>query len=97
MPLQQLIVNIVPADDKNRLRKVLSDQRLRLRNVYEGILCNGDSLIRFSFINNAESAGEFIIKQLPSSLVADSGDIAWAEANGYAGSALLEVLKERAQ
>ncbi|CAM3671394.1 DUF3718 domain-containing protein [Rheinheimera salexigens] len=87
----------VAADDKNRLRKVLSDQRLRLRNVYEGIFCDGNSLIRYAFINNAADVGEFIIKQLPSSAVADSGDIAWAEANGHNASALLDVLKQRAE
>ena len=86
----------VAADDKNRLRKVLSDYRLRLRNIYDGVVCNGDSLIRHAFKSNANDVGEFIVKQLPGSAVADSGDIAWAEANGFAASPLLAVLKERA-
>lgn len=86
----------VAADDKNRLRKVLSDYRLRLRNIYDGVVCNGESLIRHAFKSNANDVGEFIVKQLPGSAVADSGDIAWAEANGFAASPLLAVLKERA-
>ncbi|MDP2714494.1 DUF3718 domain-containing protein [Rheinheimera sp.] len=86
----------VAADDKNRLRKVLSDYRLRLRNIYDGVICNGQSLIRHSFTSNAADVGEFIAKQLPGSAIADSGDIAWAEANGFAASPLLAVLKERA-
>ena len=86
----------VAADDKNRLRKVLSDYRLRLRNIYDGVICNGQSLIRHSFASNAADVGEFIAKQLPGSAIADSGDIAWAEANGFAASPLLAVLKERA-
>ncbi|GAB58871.1 DUF3718 domain-containing protein [Rheinheimera nanhaiensis] len=86
----------VAADDKNRLRKVLSDYRLRLRNIYDGVVCNGESLIRHAFKSNAADVGEFIVKQLPGSAVAGSGDIAWAEANGFAASPLLAVLKSRA-
>jgi len=86
----------VAADDKNRLRKVLSDYRLRLRNIYDGVVCNGDSLIRHAFKSNAADVGEFIVKQLPGSSVAGSGDIAWAEANGFGASPLLAVLKSRA-
>ena len=86
----------VAADDKNRLRKVLSDYRLRLRNIYDGVVCNGQSLVRHAFKSNAADVGEFIVKQLPGSAVSGSGDIAWAEANGYGDSPLLAVLKSRA-
>ena len=85
----------VKADDKNRLRKILSDNRLRLRNIYDGVMCNGTSLIRFAVANNAVGAGEFIVKQLPATQITASGDIAWAEAN-HAGSPLIAILKERA-
>lgn len=97
---EQLVASMcdyVAANDKNRLRKVLSDRRLRLRSVYSGVYCDGNSLIRFAFINKADDVGEFMVKQLPASDVADSGDIAWAEANGYSGSPLFEVLKQRAE
>ena len=86
----------VAADDKNRLRKVLSDYRLRLRNIYDGVVCNGESLVRHAFKSNAADVGEFIVKQLPGSAVSSSGDIAWAEANGFSASPLLGVLKSRA-
>ncbi|MBU1308171.1 DUF3718 domain-containing protein [Rheinheimera muenzenbergensis] len=86
----------VAADDKNRLRKVLSDYRLRLRNIYDGVVCNGENLIRHAFKSNANDVGEFIVKQLPGSAVAASGDIGWAEGNGFAASPLLAVLKDRA-
>ena len=85
----------VKADDKNRLRKVLSDYRLRLRNIYDGVLCDGLSLIRFAVKSNAAGAGEFIVKQLSAAQITASGDIAWAESN-HAGSALIAVLKARA-
>lgn len=86
----------VAADDKNRLRKVLSDYRLRLRNIYDGVVCNGNSLIRHAFKSNAADVGEFIVKQLPGSAIAGSGDIAWAEGNGFSASPLLAVMKSRA-
>lgn len=95
---QQLAASMcdyVAADDKNRLRKVLSDYRLRLRNVYDGVVCNGDSLIRHAFKNNAADVGEFIAKQLPAAAIVSSGDIAWAESNGFASSPLIAVLKAR--
>jgi hypothetical protein len=95
---QQLAASMcdyVKADDKNRFRKLLSDNRLRLRNIYDGVMCDGASLVRHAVKNNAAGAGEFIIKQLPAAQISASGDIAWAEAN-HAGSALIAVLKERA-
>jgi hypothetical protein len=95
---QQLAASMcdyVKADDKNRFRKLLSDNRLRLRNIYDGVMCDGTSLVRHAVKSNASGAGEFIIKQLPAAQISASGDIAWAEAN-HAGSALIAVLKERA-
>jgi len=83
----------VKADDKNRLRKLLSDNRLRLRNIYDGVNCNGNNLVRFAVANNAAGAGEFIIKQLSASQIKD--DLDWAKAN-HAGSPLVAVLQERA-
>ena len=95
---QQLAASMcdyVKADDKNRFRKLLSDNRLRLRNIYDGVMCDGNSMIRHAVINKAAGAGEFIIKQLPAAQITASGDIGWAESN-HAGSALIAVLKERA-
>jgi len=85
----------IKADDKNRLRKLLSDNRLRLRNIYDGIMCNGQNMVRFAVSSNANGVGEFIIKQLPAAQISASEDIAWVEAN-HASSGLLAVLKERA-
>ena len=95
---QQLAASMcdyIKADDKNRFRKLLSDNRLRLRNIYDGVMCDGNSLIRFAVVHNAAGAGEFIIKQLPATVISSSGDIGWAEAN-HAASPLVAVLKQRA-
>jgi len=85
----------IKADDKNRFRKVLSENRLRLRNIYDGVVCDGLSMVRFAVKSNSAGVGEFIIKQLPASQINSSGDVAWAEANN-AASPLVAVLKARA-
>lgn len=96
---QQLAASMcdfVAADDRNRFRKVLSDYRLRLRNIYDGVVCNGESLIRHAFRSGANDVGEFIIRQLPGSQLADSGDVEWAQANGFGDTALFASLQDRA-
>ncbi|GAA4884241.1 hypothetical protein GCM10023333_18240 [Ferrimonas pelagia] len=45
------ICDYVQTDDKNRLRKKLKDNRLKLRNIYDGIACNGNSLLRLAMVN----------------------------------------------
>ena len=95
---QQLAASMcdyIKADDKNRFRKLLSDNRLRLRNIYDGIMCDGHPLVRFAVVSNASGAGEFIIKQLPGNQVAQSGDLEWATSNGFAASPILEAIKAR--
>lgn len=89
------ICSYVAADNKNNLRKTLSDNRLRLRNVYDGIVCDGLPLVRHAIKHNAADTGSFIISQLPGSQVAASGDIEWATSNGFAASPIINAIKER--
>lgn len=93
--LAQSICSYVAADSKNNLRKTLSDNRLRLRNVYEGIVCDGLPLVRHAIKHNAADTASFIISQLPGSQVAASGDIEWANSNGFASSPIIAAIKER--
>ncbi|NVK57399.1 MAG: DUF3718 domain-containing protein [Alteromonadaceae bacterium] len=64
------ICTIVSADDKGELRKkmraVQSDYRLKLRDYYTGISCNGQSLIRTAIENNAVEVGTLLVKKMPS-------------------------------
>ena len=64
------ICTIVSADDKGELRKkmrdVQSDYRLKLRDYYAGITCNGQSLIRTALQNNATEVGTLLVKKMPS-------------------------------
>ena len=89
------ICSYVAADSKNNLRKTLADNRLRLRNVYDGIVCDGLPLVRHAIKHNAADAAGFIISQLPGSQVAASGDIEWANSNGFGASPIINAIKER--
>lgn len=89
------ICSYVAADNKNDLRRTLSDNRVRLKSVYDSLSCNGMPLVRFAMSNNAAGTGEFIVKQLPSSHFEQSGDLDWAKANGHADSPIIASIQAR--
>lgn len=96
---EQLAVSLceyVAANDKRGLRKKIKSSRIKIRNIFDGIMCNGNNLLRHAIASNAVDAGEFIVKNLPKSKLADGSDIAWAESNGHGGSALIGAIKARA-
>ena len=67
--IAQSICSYIAANDKNSLRKTLSDSKIRIKNVYDGVSCDGLPMVRFAIKHNAAETGEFIVKQLPSSQV----------------------------
>lgn len=94
------ICNYVQADDKNRLRKKLKESRVKLRNIYSGVSCNGDSLLRTALKSGSNKVGTFVAKRLPASALgaveADGQTIvAWAESNGHSGSEITNAIKSR--
>lgn len=94
------ICNYVHADDKNRLRSKLKETRVKLRNVYQGLTCDGDSLLRFAMKSGANDVGSFMAKRLSTDdLIAKEPDgktvVEWAEANGHGGSEITAAIKER--
>ncbi|MCK8043867.1 MULTISPECIES: DUF3718 domain-containing protein [Shewanella] len=94
------ICNYVQADDKNRLRKKLKESRVKLRNIYSGVSCNGDSLLRTALKSGSNKVGTFVAKRLPASELgsaeADGQTIvAWAESNGHGGSEITSAIKSR--
>lgn len=86
----------VAANDKKSLRKKLKSSRVKVRNIFDGVQCGGINLLRHAIASNAVDTGEFIVKNLPKSTLADGADIAWAEGNGHGGSALIAAIKARA-
>ncbi len=64
------ICEYVQANDKQRLRKFLKKQKIKIRNIYDDLRCNGDNLLIFGAKSSALDVGEFIIGQLPAKKVA---------------------------
>ncbi|RTR40861.1 DUF3718 domain-containing protein [Shewanella canadensis] len=94
------ICNYVQTNDKNRLRKKLKENRVKLRNIYSGISCNGDSLLRTAMKSGSDKVGTFVAKRLSvSDLKAAEADgmtvVQWSEANGHSGSTITAAINER--
>lgn len=89
------ICDNVASDNKGRFRKKLKEAGVKLRNIYDGISCGGDNLVRYSIKSGATSTGAFIVKRMPASHFAGSGDTAWAASNGFADSEIVKAIAER--
>ena len=85
----------VADDNKGRFRKKLKNAGVKLRNIYDGVSCGGQSLVRYAIEKNATEVGVFMVKRMPGSHFASSGDLEWANANGYADSEITKAIKER--
>ncbi|QYJ78142.1 DUF3718 domain-containing protein [Shewanella acanthi] len=99
-PLVASICDYVKANDKNRLRKKLKENRVKLRQIYSGISCDGQSLLRTAYGASANDAGEFVAKRLSAHELGiserDGLTIeAWAVANGHGASPITAAVKER--
>lgn len=90
----------ISADDRQRFRTILHNYNLRIRNIYDGVRCNGYSMLQFAITAEAIQVGEMLSRQLPVRTIADDkvdGQplIEWAEQAGYATSDVLQVVRER--
>lgn len=83
------------ADDKNRIRKLLSDNKVNVRKIYDNVQCNKESLIKFAMRSDAYEVGSFYVKQMPAKALTEEGLEAWAEANGLTASPLINDIKAR--
>lgn len=83
------------ADDKNRVRKLLSDNKVNVRKIYDKVQCNQESLIKFAMRSDAYEVGAFFVKQMPAKALVEEGLDAWAEANGMGASPLVNDIKAR--
>ena len=98
------ICNIVISNDKSELRKkmknVQSDYQMRLSDYYDGITCNGNSLIRTAILNDAVDTGTLLVKKMPKSKLQEPETdgmllAAWIETNGKSDSPISSALTER--
>jgi hypothetical protein len=100
----QNICTIVKADDKGELRKkmkrVQSDYRMKLKDYYTGVSCDGNSLLRTAMLNDSVETGTLMIKKIPrGDLKAPEKDgktvLVWASENGLNSSAIVIALNDR--
>ena len=66
------ICEYISVDDKTRLRSFLKQNKLKVRNIYKGLTCNGDNLLVFSARSKALDTGEFIIGKISKKIVAEN-------------------------
>lgn len=98
------ICAIVKADDKSELRrkinKVQSYYRLKLQDYYDGVTCDGDSLIRTAVKANAVKTGTLLVKKMPKSqLNKPESDgktlLNWIDEQGFTSSPITNILQQR--
>lgn len=91
----EMLCALVQQDDRNQVRRYLSESRLNLRNIYDGVRCNSDSLLQFAMRNESYEMGSFMIKQMRANTLEQSGYIEWATENGLAHSPLVNEIRTR--
>jgi len=67
--IAQSLCEYVSADDKKRLRSFLKSNNLKVREVFDGVQCNGQNLLAFASTRNAIKTGSLMINKLPKSKV----------------------------
>ena len=82
------------------MRRVQSDYKMKLRDYYSGVSCNGNSLIRTALVNNAVEVGTLLVKKMPSKdLQAPEADgktlQAWIAEQGLQSNPISTELNER--
>ncbi len=65
----QSLCEYVSADDKSRFRSFLKTNKLKIRNVFDGVQCNGQNLLAFASDKNALKTGALMLGKLPKSKV----------------------------
>ncbi len=63
------ICEYIAVDDKDRLRKLLEANRLKLRTVFDDVLCDNNNILIFSAKKSAIEIGQLLIKKLPKSVI----------------------------
>lgn len=98
------ICNIVKTNDKGALRskmkRVEADFGVKLRDVYNGVTCGGQSLIRTAMLSEAVDTGTFMLKKMSKTALKKPEQdgmtlSAWVAEKGLDSSPLAAVLKER--
>lgn len=66
------ICEYVAADDKRRMRSFLKANRLRIRDIFSDIKCNGQNLLEFAATRGSVEIGSLMIGKLPRDVVSEN-------------------------
>ncbi|MFT6920662.1 MAG: hypothetical protein ACJA2G_003314 [Cognaticolwellia sp.] len=66
------ICEYVAADDKRRMRSFLKVKRLRIRDIFSEIKCNGQNLLEFAATRGSVETGSLMISKLPRDVVSEN-------------------------
>ena len=66
--IAQSVCEYVAADDKKRMRSFLKTNKLKIRNIFAGIQCNGKNLLEFATKGSVKT-GSLMISKLPKKTV----------------------------
>ena len=93
--LASAMCGYIKEDNRNQLRKLLSDNKINVRNIFSSISCNGENMLQFAIRSDAYESGTFLVKQMPSKTLAEYDYASWAGNNGFAASPLVNEIKTR--
>lgn len=98
--LAETICSYIEVDNKSRLRKVLKANNIRIRNIYDSVMCDGQTMLRFAITSEANSVGGFIVSKLPvvtlNSAEANGKTLVqWADEFGHSASPVVAIARDR--
>lgn len=87
--IAQSVCEYVAADNKKRMRSFLKSNKLKIRNIFDGIQCNGKNLLEFASNKGSVKTGTLMINKLPKKTVSN------VLASIQSGSPLLDAANAR--
>ncbi len=92
--LALLFCSHVLTNDSNAFRNKLREHRLRIRDIYPRIRCNGQTMIQFAEQHGSTEIGLLIVHSVLHADLHQAGDLSWAQKLPY-NHPINSVLRER--
>lgn len=70
--IAQNLCDYVNVDNKSKLRSFLKSNKLKIRNVFDSVSCNGKNLLEFAAEKNSTATGSMIIGKLSKKVVSSN-------------------------
>lgn len=94
------VCSVISADNLKALDNIIDRHNLRLRNLYNGVRCNGYSILQFAVTAEAIDVGLQLTQRLPEQALANDSVngqhlVTWANRTGYGSSPVVEAVRQR--